>query len=287
MLRKIKHIRFIGVLILMTIVSVGIAGILYFVINNNQRNNSSIVTPSLTPSPTSSQQSPAPSGWTTYSDDKLGLTFSYPSEMAKSPYREGSYQGISLVLIGPTQMASGRTQSSLSEGAIFRLLAIPDTDAYREITEMRNKELNVPEGDPIPLISPIEEITLAGRKAFQYKVEGMGNVKVTYLQLGSKVLEVTTHFEGFSEAEIKYYEDLTDQILHTIKITDTTKNASECLAAVKCANDMPCMANPAAVFCTCMGGTSQIIERSDGQYGICIIDGNQFNEWEYYRNAQK
>ncbi|TCL10023.1 hypothetical protein BXY66_2091 [Shimia isoporae] len=46
------------------------------------------------------------------------------------------------------------------------------------------------------------------------------------------------------------------------------------------------MANPASVFCVEQGGSSKIVEASDGsQSGICVLpDGSEVDEWEYYRD---
>jgi len=43
------------------------------------------------------------------------------------------------------------------------------------------------------------------------------------------------------------------------------------------------MANPASVFCGCMGGQEETRENDKGQYGICIIDGKEYDEWEYVK----
>jgi putative hemolysin len=43
------------------------------------------------------------------------------------------------------------------------------------------------------------------------------------------------------------------------------------------------MANPASVFCTCMGGVNKIKENKEGQYGVCKIGGKEYDEWEYFR----
>lgn len=43
------------------------------------------------------------------------------------------------------------------------------------------------------------------------------------------------------------------------------------------------LANPASVFCVEQGGELVIDEVADGQVGICEIDGERIEEWEYYR----
>ena len=43
------------------------------------------------------------------------------------------------------------------------------------------------------------------------------------------------------------------------------------------------LANPASVFCINNNGTLEIRANSLGQYGVCIKDGKECEEWAYYR----
>ena len=44
------------------------------------------------------------------------------------------------------------------------------------------------------------------------------------------------------------------------------------------------MANPASVFCEAMGGTLSIVDKADGQVGMCgFADGTSVEEWAYFR----
>jgi putative hemolysin len=48
------------------------------------------------------------------------------------------------------------------------------------------------------------------------------------------------------------------------------------------------IANPAATFCVEQGGKSEIKTNEDGsQSGICVINGQEYNDWEYLGNNQK
>jgi len=46
-----------------------------------------------------------------------------------------------------------------------------------------------------------------------------------------------------------------------------------------------CMANPASAFCVCMGGKLEIREKTEGQYGVCVINGQEQEEWNYFRTT--
>lgn len=44
------------------------------------------------------------------------------------------------------------------------------------------------------------------------------------------------------------------------------------------------LANPASVFCTSMGGELSIVDKPEGQVGMCALqDGTTVEEWAYYR----
>ncbi len=66
-------------------------------------------------------------------------------------------------------------------------------------------------------------------------------------------------------------------------LEETSAKAKECYAKTQCEGPMPCMANPASVFCTCMGGELETRENDQGQSGVCLIDGQEYDEWEYFR----
>jgi putative hemolysin len=51
---------------------------------------------------------------------------------------------------------------------------------------------------------------------------------------------------------------------------------------IECEDGQKCMTNPASSFCVCMGGLSEIKEGIEGQYGICLINGEEYEEWDYY-----
>lgn len=70
----------------------------------------------------------------------------------------------------------------------------------------------------------------------------------------------------------------------TATVDPINSKAVECMANTTCKGNTPCMANPASVFCTCMGGEEKIVNGSDGQTGVCIINGREYDEWEYFRS---
>lgn len=55
---------------------------------------------------------------------------------------------------------------------------------------------------------------------------------------------------------------------------------------VECEEGQVCMTNPASSFCVCMGGTIEIKtnEETEDQYGVCKINEEEYEEWEYFRS---
>jgi putative hemolysin len=43
------------------------------------------------------------------------------------------------------------------------------------------------------------------------------------------------------------------------------------------------IANPASVYCVENNGSLEIRESENGQYGVCIKDGKECEEWKYFR----
>lgn len=70
------------------------------------------------------------------------------------------------------------------------------------------------------------------------------------------------------------------------EVLDSTTKAEGCyeeVSNVKCPDGTLCMTNPASSFCECMGGKLKIVDNEDGQAGVCLIDGSEYDEWEYFR----
>ena len=202
-------------LLLLTIAFIAFAGIEYWAYKNGQIK----LTP--TQEPTVVSPTPDPTAdWETYDNPLYKYSFKYPVDMTLTDYNEGNFRGIQLTLIGPTQKASGRTQTSLAEGAMIKTLLIPALDAQEEAESTRHKELNVPEGDASPDVSQTKEIVIDGEVAYQYTAKGMGNVKVTYIPIDGNTLRFAGYYDGFDGKQIRKYEELVDQILSTFKFTD-------------------------------------------------------------------
>lgn len=45
------------------------------------------------------------------------------------------------------------------------------------------------------------------------------------------------------------------------------------------------IANPASEYCVSQGGTVEIVDKAEGQFGYCNLpDGRRIEEWEFYNS---
>lgn len=50
----------------------------------------------------------------------------------------------------------------------------------------------------------------------------------------------------------------------------------------------PALPNPASAYCVEQGGTIEVRDSEDGQYGVCVFeDGSECDEWAFYRGECK
>jgi hypothetical protein len=190
-----------------------------FLFVQNQKLKKGVAAPIQTPNPT---QVPTPtsnptSDWKTYTDPADLYSFKYPDNFEESPYTEGAYQGVSVVYRGPKQ---GRKEGMLADGLIVKTLVINDSklSAQEYATQMRSKELNVPQGDTPPNVSEIQSRIIAGKTTHYYSSEGLGNAIVYFLDLDGNLLEITVGYAGGTE-EIEKYLQQADEILATLNIS--------------------------------------------------------------------
>ena len=191
-----------------------------FLFIQNQKLKKSVVnaTPTplttTTPTPTTDPKS----DWKTYSDPNGLYEFKYPQDFEESAYIEGVYEGVSVLYQGPDQ---GRKESMLADGLIVKTLVIHDTKltAQEYATQMRSKELNVPEGDTQPKVSDIQAKTLAGKTTYFYSTDGLGNSKVYWMDINGQLLEIIVIYAG-TEDKVSEYLQKADEILATFKVNN-------------------------------------------------------------------
>ncbi len=157
--------------------------------------------------------------WKSYNDAHNSFSIKYPSDFTFSEYKEGNYNGFQLSFIGPTQIASGRTQTSLFDGAVIKGLVINEEEAtaLTLAQTMRARETNVPEGEKAPALTDIKPVRIGNTRGFQYTSEGTGKAQITFVQIGDNVLQLVSIYAGTPDSEPQYLAKI-NQILSTLTI---------------------------------------------------------------------
>jgi len=143
-----------------------------------------------------------------------------------------------------------------------------------------------------------ETFVLDGNNLFQYKAENSYdnsvNIGITdsltnslgVFKVNDTTYSIVLNYPN-SYTEVNQLKQEFNQILSTFKFIKTNNSMAEsCLAQTTCTEGTPCMANPASVFCECMGGKSEIIDGQNGQTGTCTIDNHTYDEWDYFQMYQ-
>ena len=180
-------------------------------------------TPSVANSPLAETPTIDPTAnWKTYTDSQNQYSVKYPPEVTMGDYREGMYSGIHLLLIGPTQTASGRIQTSLFDGVSIKTLVITNVSiSLRDYAEQRRvaESQSAPKDDPQPTVSKLTEVLIGGKSGHHYAVDDQGRVaQVNLVSLNGNILQIVTRSAGSPKFE-RQYINLIDQILSTFKFT--------------------------------------------------------------------
>lgn len=240
---------FAPILILILVLVIGLVG--YFVYKNNPGlvQRIALVSPSTV----------GTSNWKTYTNSDFGILFKYPSNLKV-------FEFPTIISLGAEGTGGLIFEVHKDQATTIKALFEKDKLKFNEYIRLN---------ESAPILKDSEINGYSGQETlFKAAVQGV-DIRVIYFQKGEDVIRIFLNPRSDSTS---------NQILSTFRFTETnTSKISECLAKTSCKGATPCMANPASVFCTCMGGESKIKETDKGQSGICKIDGNEYDEWEYFR----
>lgn len=163
------------------------------------------------------------SDWQLYQGN--GYTFKHPKDVDTFTETAGKdTDSISVVFIGPTQKASGRTQTELFDGYSFSVtnMGVSSENSSSELVakeRMQNVDA-CSQTDPVTDISEVQTMVLAGHTAYQFTSIGcFADFTLTYLDDGSNVFRITQLYTGTPDV-YESYKRTTDQILSTFAFTD-------------------------------------------------------------------
>lgn len=175
------------------------------------------ITTAPTPDPTA--------GWETYSGN--GYSFKYPKGLKSDTEAAGQgVESIRVQFIGPKQVASGRTETSLFDGYSFVVTKISSNTTKTAQQQAQEERINSEEncGFDQSTISPATQTQIAGINATQYSVtECFGDYTNSYLENNNNIYRITQLYTG-EEPEKQDYKTITNQILSTFKFANQNDN---------------------------------------------------------------
>jgi hypothetical protein len=169
------------------------------------------------PKPTAKAGSPDPTvNWKTYTSQKNTYSFKYPDGLTSDAGAAGTgYESIRFILIGPTQIASGRTQTELFDGYSFSITKLGPVSQIDPKTEIEKQEQN--SKNVCTKVSAVSNIVVSRLNAFQYSSDCMGSNTITVVTDGVDTYSITQMYTNNS------YKTITDQILSTFKFANEAK----------------------------------------------------------------
>lgn len=218
-----NHLSLILLSVLLSAIIFGLGG--YYLGKNT--NPSNLVQNAPSPSPTPSltitatpQVADITANWETY----LGTEYSFkhPADLKSDTMAGGSgVESIRFQFMGQEQTASGRTQTSLSDGYSFtitKLGSVSQKTARQWADERREKTITGEGCGPQVVSSSVKEVTVSGGSGFQYSVKNCLGSDYTnsYLSNGVNVYDITQLYVGDQEKQ-KTYEEITNQIFNTLR----------------------------------------------------------------------
>ena len=155
--------------------------------------------------------------WETYNSSEY--SFKHPAGLKSDTGAAGTgFESIRFQLIGPKQIASGRTQTSLFDGYSFivtKMGIATQKTPEQWATERRNDSKENCGSEVI--LSDVEPITIGKATGVQYSVKNcIGDYTASYLLNGTNVYEITQLYVG-EPVDQKAYEEITNQIFNSLK----------------------------------------------------------------------
>jgi len=198
-------------------------------LNNEEstENIQSSPTPTLSPTPysgatfaptiTTPAKPVSAASWETYAGSEY--SFKYPAGLKSDTGAAGAgIESIRFQFVGPKQVASGRTQTSLFDGYAFIVTKtglVSQKTPDQLATERRNNSKD--DCGPEVVLSDIRNISVGKGSGVQYSVKNcMGDYTSSYISNGNNVYEIIQLYVG-EVADQKGYEETTNQIFNTLK----------------------------------------------------------------------
>jgi hypothetical protein len=155
--------------------------------------------------------------WETYTG--ADYSFKHPKGLKSDTGAAGTgFESIRVQFMGPKQVASGRTQTSLFDGYSFVVTKI-GSDLQKTPAQWADERINNLKDGCGPEVSwsEVKQITIDKETGVQYTVENcMGDYTASYVAYNGNVYEITQLYVG-EETDQRDYEEITNQIFNSLK----------------------------------------------------------------------
>lgn len=155
--------------------------------------------------------------WETYSNTEY--SFKHPKGLKSDTGAAGTgFESIRFQLMGPKQIASGRTQTSLFDGYSFVVTKIGSASQKTPEQWATERRSNSKDNcGPEVVLSDVKPVTISKGTGVQYSVKNcIGDYMSSYISNGTNVYEVTQLYVG-EPADQKTYEEITNQMFNSLK----------------------------------------------------------------------
>lgn len=177
------------------------------------------------PQPKPPTQSPdLTANWKTYLNNDYNFSLKYPpeAEFNTTPSTKDNPSTFEVWYMGEKQKASGRIQTELADGYIFKV-SIRNGTKEADLESLSGETYNYAKIACEGLnstFSPITQISIAGKPARSYKVTNcLGDYTENFVLGDKNVFMITQIYTGEPADEAKYRET-TQKILSTFKSTN-------------------------------------------------------------------
>jgi hypothetical protein len=155
--------------------------------------------------------------WETYTG--IEYSFKIPKGLKSDTGAAGvGFESIRFQYMGPKQIASGRTQTSIFDGYSFvvtKIGSVSQKTPAQWASESRNSTNDI--CGPEVVLSDTTQIVIDAGTGVQYTVRNcMADYTASYVAYNGSVYEITQLYVGEGEDQ-RNYEEITNQIFNTLK----------------------------------------------------------------------
>ncbi len=202
----------------------------YFLSNNIQHSSTTTqqpTSPTLTQVNNTNPTIDPTADWKTYTNTQYGYSFKYPEGTNVAENVEGNpggtYTAAKLSYLGPTQTASGRTQTELFDGYMVSV-TLSWVDATTPLEAATKAAASAKDNCPnssAATISSVSSITIGGQKAATYSEKNcVGDYTISFIKTSGKIFAITETYNGGTPEIETAYQKITDQIVSTFQFTN-------------------------------------------------------------------